>query len=121
MASIQQVKIAQKAACIDIESHHANVSDISGGRTRSCTQLDVNERMALLKLYRGMAKTTLPDQVKKIYALWGQLAKDGKVQNDTKQACDAYCARFCNGVPLVQAKGAWYRIIESLKQWQARA
>lgn len=121
MASIQQIKIAQKAAHIDIDSHRLNVSDVSGGRTNSCTQLNDKERQALLQLYRGKAQTTLPDPVKKIYALWGELAKIGKVNTDSKQACDAYCAKFCNGVPLVQARRAWFKIIESLKQWQGRA
>ncbi|MBQ4879661.1 DUF1018 domain-containing protein [Pseudoalteromonas luteoviolacea] len=118
---IKAIKAAQRAAGIDQVCHVKNVKQISGGLTNSCTGLTQNQQRALLKRYQQMApKQEMPKQLKLIYSLWGQLASAGKVEKDSKQACDAFCEKYCNGQRLYKAESHWSAIIEILKQWLHR-
>ncbi|KZN69432.1 phage protein GemA/Gp16 family protein [Pseudoalteromonas luteoviolacea] len=118
---IKAIKTAQRAAGIDQVCHVKNVKQISGGLTNSCTGLTQNQQRALLKRYQEMVpKQELPKQLKLIYSLWGQLARAGKVKQDSKQACDAFCEKFCDGKRLYNAEGHWQAVTEILKQWLNR-
>ncbi|KID56871.1 hypothetical protein JF50_13320 [Pseudoalteromonas luteoviolacea] len=118
---IKAIKAAQRAAGIDQVCHVKNVKQISGGLTNSCTGLTKNQQKALLRRYQYMApKYEMPKQLKLIYSLWGQLASAGKVEKDSKQACDAFCEKYCNGLRLYKAESHWSAIIEILKQWLHR-
>jgi hypothetical protein len=121
---IQQIKIAQKAAGIDQDTHQLNVSYICDGRVNTCTGLTKLEQQQLLARYRAMnpnaGKTKLPAQLKMIYSLWGQLSRAGAVNIDSKQACDTFCEKHLQGKKLSQSAQQWPHIIEVLKQWLAR-
>jgi len=121
---IQQIKIAQKAAGIDQDTHQLNVSYIADGRTNTCTGLSKLEQQQLLARYRAMnpnaGKKQLPAQLKMIYSLWGQLHRAGAVNVDSKQACDAFCEKHLQGKTLYKSAQQWPHIIEVLKQWLAR-
>ncbi|ESP95048.1 phage protein GemA/Gp16 family protein [Pseudoalteromonas luteoviolacea] len=115
---IKAIKAAQRAAGIDQVCHVKNVKQISGGLTNSCTGLNKNQQKALLWRYRNMAE--MPKQLRLIYSLWSQLASAGKVEDDSKQACDVFCEKFCDGKRLYNAEGHWQAVIEILKQWLHR-
>ncbi|AOT08234.1 phage protein GemA/Gp16 family protein [Pseudoalteromonas luteoviolacea] len=115
---IKAIKAAQRAAGIDQVCHVKNVKQISGGLTNSCTGLTKNQQKALLRRYRVLAE--MPKQLRLIYSLWGQLARAGKVKQDSKQACETFCEKYCNGQRLHEAESHWSAIIEILKQWLHR-
>ena len=121
---IQQIKIAQKAAGIDQDTHQLNVAYISNQRTNTCTGLKKLEQQQLLARYRAMnpnaGKKQLPSQLKLIYSLWGQLHKAGAVNVDSKSACESFCENHLQGKKLYQSAQQWPHIIEVLKQWLAR-
>ncbi|MEM5546973.1 phage protein GemA/Gp16 family protein [Pseudoalteromonas fuliginea] len=121
---IQQIKIAQKAAGIEQDTHQLNVAYISNKRTNTCTSLTKLEQQQLLARYRAMnpnaGKKQLPAQLKMIYSLWGQLSRAGAVNIDSKQACDSFCEKHLQGKKLSQSAQQWTHIIEVLKQWLAR-
>ena len=120
----QQIKIAQKVAGIDQDTHQLNVAYISNQRTNTCTGLTKLEQQQLLARYRAMnpntGKTQLPAQLKMIYSLWGQLSRAGAVNIDSKQACNLFCEKHLQGKKLSQSAQQWPHIIEVLKQWLAR-
>ncbi|WP_300542689.1 phage protein GemA/Gp16 family protein [uncultured Pseudoalteromonas sp.] len=121
---IQQIKIAQKAAGIDQDTHQLNVAYISNRRTNTCTGLTKLEQQQLLARYRAMnpnaGKKQLPPQLKMIYSLWGQLHRAGAVNVDSKSACESFCENHLQGKKLYQSAQQWPHIIEVLKQWLAR-
>lgn len=120
---IQQIKIAQKAAGIDQDTHQLNVAYISNQRTNTCTGLTKLEQQQLLARYRAMnpnaGKKQLPPQLKMIYSLWGQLHRAGAVNVDSKSACESFCENHLQGKKLYQSAQQWPHIIEVLKQWLA--
>lgn len=125
MNLIQQIKAAQKYAHICDDSHRKNVLQVSNYRVSTCTKLTVAEQNQLLRRYRSMNTQTLkqgplPPELKHIYRLWGLLAKAGLVNVDSKQACDTFCQKHTDGLPLNTAKAHWSRLIEILKAWLNR-
>ncbi|WP_419147550.1 phage protein GemA/Gp16 family protein [Pseudoalteromonas 'SMAR'] len=125
MTLVQQIKAAQRYAHISDEAHRQNVLEVSQYRVSSCTKLTIDERKTLLTRYHAMNPThrkrkKLPQALRHIYRLWALLAKDGKVRVNSKAACEAFCKKHTQGVPLHKAQDDWQQLIEILKSWLER-
>lgn len=66
-------------------------------------------------------RTAPTDQIKKIYALWGELQQLGAVKTTDKTALDAFCKKYTD-VDCVQwlDPAQQQKIIEILKKWIKR-
>lgn len=138
IAAIHTLK--SKLALSD-DDYRALLVNLTGkASSKDCNQAErrqVREHLARLAEKLGLAQPTrrrpLSDAAftqarqqaspreRKVWALWHQLHKDGKVSNPSRAALDAWVAgqvqvsslRFCNAAQLDQ-------LIESLKKWVAR-
>ncbi|AZZ98276.1 hypothetical protein [Pseudoalteromonas sp. R3] len=121
MNMVRKIKAAQSRAGIGQDEHVANVLQISNNVTNSCTGLTPNQQQALLTRYNGMAaKKPLNKSLRLIFSLWGQLASAGKVDEDSKEACENWCKTYTDGTNLYKANDHWGKLINMLKQWLAR-
>ncbi|MEM7197151.1 MAG: regulatory protein GemA [Pseudomonadota bacterium] len=68
----------------------------------------------------GVSRSTKP-YVRKIWALWGQLRDDGKLQGDFRAGLRAFVKRMCNvDDPEFLTSAQAETVIEALKAWDKR-
>lgn len=129
-AMLAKVHIAKKALSLDEETYRAVISRMSKGKADSAKALSDTDLSDLLQEFRRLgwqAKATPRTAAKdplagKVRALWMALAEAGVVRDRSEAALRGYVQRmtgtsdlrFCDA-------GQKGRLIESLKQWAARA
>ncbi|GAB3452024.1 gp16 family protein [Insolitispirillum peregrinum] len=130
-AMLAKVHIAKKALSLDEETYRAVISRMSKGKATSASTLSDTGLNDLLQEFKRLGwqaqkaapRTAAKDPLAgKVRALWIALAEAGVVRDRSEAALRGYVQRmtgtsdlrFCDA-------GQKGRLIESLKQWAARA
>lgn len=130
------IHIAKKELRLQDEAYRDVISRVSGGRTESSAALTEAERGQLLAAFGQLGwvnaaavqpsfKVARKPQARLVWALWTELGKLGALDNPSREACRAFCARmaktgastdpdFLTGAQLAV-------VIEALKSMRNRA
>lgn len=139
---VKLIKIAQRALQLDDATYRDMLSRLCGGKT-SATDLDATERRRVLRHMKAsgfVVKSKAPatgsewrrePQMRKLRAMWYQLAEAGAVDNpDNSVACDAAIETWAKrqldkpGAPFSALRFAdgeqMNKLIEEMKRWGLR-
>ena len=99
-ALIGAIHAAKAAAGLDDDAYRDMLAVQTGGKrsAKDCTDSQLRQVLAHLNAASGQPSFKPSDdpQVRKIYALWGNLKRRGVLDNPTKTGLRAFCARMAN-------------------------
>jgi hypothetical protein len=135
------IHVAKKELRLCDEDYRATVERLTQGRTDSAGTMSPPERRALLAHFQrlgwGRSSTVIEDgveppfkrarkpQARLVWALWRELERAGALDNPTREACRAFCARTA-GIgastdPDLMTSAQLDPVIAALKAWVARS
>lgn len=124
---LAKVHVAKKQLALDDDTYRDVLERVTG--QRSAGELDVGQLIAVLEAFRARgwesrsrSTPSSKPHVRKMWALWGDLAREKIVTaKDTRAALRAYVLRL-TGVsdPEWLSPDQASTVIESLKQWRRR-
>lgn len=131
-AELAAIHIAKKELRLEDEDYRLIIRRISGGRHESSADLSLYERRQLLDelarlrpraVERPFKKAKKP-QARLVWALWGELKRRGALENPSREACRAFCAKTA-GIeaatdPDLMTAAQLDPVINALKAWVAR-
>ncbi len=129
--------IAKAATRMSDENYRLLVGQITGGRSDSAGKMDWAERRTLLGWFAGHGwvnpakplerafKPARKAQARLVWALWHELKSRGVLDNPSREACRAFCARTAKieaaTDPDLMNPAQLDPVIAALKAWVARA
>jgi len=128
--SIALVHVAKSQLKLSDENYRAICARVANGKTSS-KAMNGAERIALMTEFRRMGFKARPGrkqtprsnnpQVRKVFALWGEMARTGIVRNGERAALRTYVKRMC-GVddPEFMDGDQAINVIEGLKAMKRR-
>lgn len=123
---LASVHIARKDLGLDEETYRAVLEQVSGGRD-SAAHLTDEELGAVLDHFRARGwspakkRFSSKPHVRKVWALWGQMHRDGLVHGELRPALRAFVKRMTGITDPEWLDPAQARtVIEALKQWRSR-
>ena len=135
IAAIHVLKGKLQLSDEDYRALLVNLAGKSSSKDLTATQQEaVREHMQQLAVRQGVAKATsgrhtsfaqsknaASPRERKVWALWHQLYRDGKLRDNSAAALNAWVQRTVGVAALRFATGPMLdTLIESLKSWQAR-
>lgn|SRR5487761_638261 len=132
-ADLAAIHIAKKDRQLEDEDYRLIIRRISGGRTESSANLALQERKQLLAELAALPrrrpserpfKKAKRPQARLVWALWGELKRRGALDNPSREACRAFCAKTA-GIeaatdPDLMMAAQLDPVISALKAWVAR-
>jgi len=131
-AEIAKIKIGQKELRLDEETYRAMLKARTGCRSAAdltgIQRRAILDHMASLGAFKGHAKPARNAVARKVFALWDELAKAGKVRDTSREALRAFVRRQTINKKQPEGIGdpEWLtakdaiRVIEALKAWLER-
>jgi phage gp16-like protein len=125
---IAKIKIAQKQLGLDDAAYRDALQSSTGKRSAAdLTEAELERALAGFarlgfKPATAGVKRSPYAHVRKVYAVWGAMGRDGSIENPTKEALHAFCKRQTgvkNADWLSAAQAS--KVVEGLKAIQSRA
>ncbi|MEI7250301.1 regulatory protein GemA [Pectobacterium versatile] len=126
---IKLIHVAKRDRKLDDDTYRQFLVNYAGvDSTRDMTERQLQQVLDAMKLLGFKVKSTKPHKItatdaqsKKIRALWLEMADAGYVRDSSERAINAYVHRITDVGRLEWlSTDQASRVIESLKQWQAR-
>ena len=142
-AELAVIHIAKKELGLDDDTYRGVLHQLTRGRVDSAGVMTPRERHALIEHFKthgwsGAQSSTLRPrlaverpfkkakrpQARLVWALWGELKRRGALENPSREACRAFCAKTA-GIevatdPDLMTAAQLDPVINALKAWVAR-
>jgi phage gp16-like protein len=122
------VHIAKKELALDESTYRAVLERVTGGRADSAADLTDDELGQVVDHFKAHGWTNKKKRfsgqphVRKVWALWGEMHRAGIVKGAMRPALRAFVKRMTGVTDPEWLDPSQARtVIESLKQWRARA